>query len=550
MSLISSQIKDTILVDDYIYSIIKWNNNITINGQIYSDSIGHSIANISDRNMSFMLLKIDKETSDIIDLKPILYEFSATTYDVSTIKIKTNDRKTKLNILINYLGDNEDTSLIVSNSGMSEYYSAITNTYNGTTLIEQQIRFKIDSVQFRNTTSQNVVIYINSYDRPIENTIFHIGDYITLKNSLKFNGDHQIENIWIDTNSNIGAIYLTIPQTNYQIIDDDGNYINYQWFDSEIVLSEQSFYDLRTTILNYETTDTIEITDIIVNNNDDDFLLGRYRNFLGDYSCFLSGTTTNYIVQTHSSTSTETGPIISTMINDEFNNIYTFGQGTNFNGGTDIQVGIFSPINQTITKSSENLAIVSKFDPEGLVLWNTVIELSADSKFDRPKIIYSDSTIYMSFNFSGSVIISSETYSTGSNQIINSVGLKIDTNTGEILKSKFLSSTKYNSIRDIKVDDDYIYFIGKMEGENHFDLVTKFTNGETGYIMKTRKIDGIVVNVIDFYSDETIETNTIDIDDENIFISGSWSGNIYINNVIKYSADEEYFITNIKKNDL
>jgi len=554
MSLESSRFLDSILVNDYIYSIMEWNNHTEINGFDFSSDMGHVIANMSENNISLMLMKIDKTTSDIIDVKPILYEFSGSTNTgITNVKIDINYNKTKLNILINNICGNEDTVIIYGNSGLTNYYSGTTNTYNGTTYIEQEINYKVGYVQFSNSL-YNVIMYIQN--RPKPNTTLNIGDYVTLKNIGIFDGYHQIKDIWFDSNGNVGAIYLSISQSKYKIYDENGTLITYyQWRNiGEIIIDDKKIDKYSYNVTNYESSDTIEITSII-DSIDKTEILGRYKDYNGlsattDYSCFISGTTTKYIKQTPSSSSNKTGPIISELVKDEFENYYTFGQGSNFNGITDIQVGVFSPINPPIIKTNNNLAIISKFNKEGVVIWNNTITLSPDSIFDNPKILYSETELYLSFNFSGDVIISGKTYSTGSNQIINSVGFKINSNTGEIIKSKFLSSNIFNSIRDMKIYNEYIYFLGNMKGESHFDLITKFSKGDSGYIMKSRKKDGIIINIIDFYSDDTLNLKSLNLDDDNIFISGSYKGNIYINNEIKYSNDEEYFITNIKKNDL
>jgi len=549
----NSKILDSVVVDKYLYSVISWDNTININGNIFQSDMGHSIANISSNNKSLMLLKIEKETSNILDIKPILYEFSGSTNTgITDVEIGVNYNETKLNIIINNICNNEDTSLIYGNSGLTDYYSGLTNTYNGTSHIEQFISYKANYVQFTNNSSYNVEIYLQN--NPSANT-FIINEYITISNMDFFDGNHQIKNIDYDLNGDIVSLSFSIPQSKYNIYDEYGEIIKYyNWKDkAEIILDNQTFERFGYNVINYESTDTINITSM-VDIEDNKIILGRYKNYVGldveqDYANFISGLTTKYIKQTHSSTSTETGPIISEIIYDEEDNIYTFGLGTNFNGITDIQVGDFSPLNQPIVKTSDGVAIISKSTSEGDILWNTTITLSPGSIFDNPKIVYVDLEIYVTFNFSGSVVIGDKTYSTQP-QIINSVGFKIETKTGTILRSKFLSSNSYNSIRDVRLDDKYIYFLGIMRGESKFDLITKFANSSSGYILKARKKDGVIINIIDFYSDDILDLKSLNIDDENIYISGSYKGNIYINGKIKYSDTLEYFITNIKKNDL
>ena len=549
-----SRVLDSIIVNDYIYSIVQWNNRAEYNEVIYYSDTGTTIP--------LSLLKVDKDDFSIIDFKHILYEFSATTYDISNIKnvkMRTNKTQTKINILINTFCDNDDTTVFVSNPDKSEYYSGITNTYNGTTLIEQEIRYLVGYVQFRNIETHNVVIHLSN--RPPSGTCFNIGEFITLKDMDIFNGRHEIKSIWIDGDGNVGALYLTLPQTKYPTHDESNNTITYRNWEqkAEIILDDQHFDKLRLRVTNYESTDTIEITDIDDNSisfEENNTILARYKNFIGldtntDYVdvLFTSGLSYKYITQVHSSTSTETGPIISELISDEFNNLYTFGLGTNFDGVTEIQVGDFSPINPPIIKASDRLAIISKFDENKNTIWTNSFTLSPGSIFDNPILVYSDNEIYMTFNFSGTVIISDETYTTPLN-IINSIGFKVNVETGEIMRTKFLSSNIYNSVKDICIDEDYIYMVGEFKGESHFDLNTIFSNGAGGYLMKARKLDGLIINVIDFYTDDELNISGVNIDNENIYISGSWSGNIYINDIIRTSQFEDFFITNIKKNDI
>jgi hypothetical protein len=47
-----------------------------------------------------------------------------------------------------------------------------------------------------------------------------------------------------------------------------------------------------------------------------------------------------------------------------------------------------------------------------------------------------------------------------------------------------------------------------------------------------------------------LKLNSITNDTQNIFISGAWCGNIYINGKIKNSQVSDFFITNIKKNEI
>ena len=569
-SVSSSTLMDSILVEDYLYSVIKWDNIIKINNNKYYSNNGNQIANISNNNISFLLLKIEKSTFNITSVKQLLYEFSGNTYDIPKIKIKTDKNKTKINILVNTFFNNEDVSVIYANSGLTrtstytgDYYSGITHTYNGTTLIEQDIRYLVNYVQFENLVNNNFLVHISKREKL--DTIFIINEYITLKNMEEFDGRYKINDIYFDISGNC-ILYLTLPSipTKYPVYDSLGNLNNYYEWENigEIVLDDQTIDKLPYEVTLFESLDTINITDIIEDESHSKTILCRYKDvdFLQVYSDYanvlLKYNTFNdlqyqsnavYITELSSSTSANYGPIISELVEDENNNLYSFGLATNFDDLTEIQVGDFSPFNPPIIKTDDVILVITKFTPNRNTIWNKTINLTPGSIFSNPKLLYSDNYLYLSFSFIGSLTILEETYISNT---LNSIFIKIDIENSDIKYSKFLSSTKLNNITDFVCDDDYIYIIGKIKGESKFDNLYLFENGDSGYYLKMRKSDGLILNVYDFYSDDKLITKSILQDEKNIYISGSWRGNIYINDIIRYSYDEEFFITNIKKNDI
>lgn len=323
-------------------------------------------------------------------------------------------------------------------------------------------------------------------------------------------------------------------------------------------------------IIQYSANTTISFFDIEYDSLGNKYMLGRYYKESidivvdgqvlddeSDYVSILTKTDTNgdmiwnkKIMHTQVG-SNATGPIISDLEIDEKDNLYLFGDMTNFVGWCKVGVGDFSPINPDILQeANENNFVLSKFNKDGVTLWNTTITGDADTLFLQPTLRYDNKFLFITFNFTGTVIINSTTtYTTGSNQIINSIGCKVDVKTGEILRSKHLKSSKHNCITDLTTDEDNVYIIGEFKGEGIFDEYDLFSNGESGYVMKMKKT-GIIVNVFEIYADEKLVLNKINLDSENIYISGSWSGTLYINGKIKNTDHEEFFITNIKKNDI
>jgi len=325
-----------------------------------------------------------------------------------------------------------------------------------------------------------------------------------------------------------------------------------------------------TSVIQYSANTSISFFNNVYDSNHNKYMLGRYYHESPDlinvdnveldielnYTSILtksdSGNTMlwNKKIRHLTNPNATTGPIITQLEIDDNDNLYLFGNLTNYDGYVEIGVGDETPINKDIIKpNNENYSLISKINSDGITLWNKVFKASDNSLFLNPKIKYYDKFIYFSFNFSETIKIEDTTYSTESDQIINSICGKMN-NDGEIEYVKFLESNRNNNIVDFTVDEDYIYYLGEFKGEAFFDDYDLFSSGESGYIIKIRKIDGIIINIIEIYSDESLNLETIINDSETITISGSWSGNIYVDKFIKNTNHEEFFITNIKKKDI
>jgi len=397
---------------------------------------------------------------------------------------------------------------------------------------------------------------------------------------LKNNKDDIKKTISIDylfdsTNSNIDRIKLNKNKNDINFLVnhyDDNSNLNIICLEYNInnSVNNGNATDLYTytekddtlNLINYSSNSTITFTDI---NFIDEYkyMIGMYKspifvdNVMLDtesgVTSILTKSDTNMLwnkkIKHTSSPESSTGPIISELVIDDNNNIYLFGLLTNSINTIDVSnMDINEIINPIINKkSSENIIIITKTNDDGVVIWRKQIIGNSDSLFLNQKISYNDDLI-ISFNFSNNIIINGKTYSTQSNQIINSIIAKIDTD-GNFIWIKHLESEKYITNIDFSVDNDYIYCLGNFKGEAILDNIKLFQGDlESGYIIKIRKNDGLILNNINIYSDDLL-LNSIRNDNDNIFISGVWSGNIYFNGNIKNSIVSDFFITNIKKKE-
>ena len=385
--------------------------------------------------------------------------------------------------------------------------------------------------------------------------------------------EHRIDNIQMRFDENKLSILITHfdNRNEKKVIIKPINIL--KTTDSNNNGSDLLVYDTSASTWNvtqYSADTSITLTDIVYDDKHNKYMLGRYYvetvdiNVDGiildnenDYSTILTKTNSGGTVEWSRTIlqlngNAITGPIVSELEIDDKDNLYLFGLITNYDGYTDIQVGDFSPINNVISKSNhENWLLLSKFNSDGTTLWNTLFKGSDNSLLLDTKIKYDEDSIYFSFNFSESVELNSAvTYTTKNAQTINSVIGKVDRLTGELLFSKRLKSTINNILNDFTLDENYIYSICEFKGEAMLDNYNIFSNGENGYILKIRKSDGVFINLREVFCDGKLVLDKINNDVENIIVFGSWSGNIYIDSNIKYSENEDFFITNIKKNDI
>jgi hypothetical protein len=390
--------------------------------------------------------------------------------------------------------------------------------------------------------------------------------------------------IFMSTNNRIDNIKLSKNDNNLNFLvnhygDNDNLYIkNSDYNINETIINSENSTDLYSynenndtlNLKTYISEDTITFTDMLYIDNNK-YMLGRYHQSAAspinvdgelldtepDFTSILcksddnSNMLWNRKIKHDIGRDNAKGPLISTMTKDDVDHIYMFGLSTNYTGATHIiNLETNAIINPKINKkSTENISIITKVDDDK-VIWRKLIIGTTDTLFLNHKIKYIDNNIIISFNFSKSIIIDGKTYTTSSNQIINSIVAKLDLD-GNYIWVKHIKSNKYVSIISYTLDNDYIYCLGNFKGEANFDDIDLFYSGlESGYIMKMRINDGLILNIINVYSDGTLRLNNITNDNDNLFISGTWSGNIYFNGKIKNSTYSDFFITNIKKNEI
>jgi len=455
-----SNVWDTIIINDSIYSIIEWCDKILMSGTTYYTG-DYSTLDI-ENNKSFMLL--ESKAGELNKIIPFYYEWFDSDRRIDNIKLRS-DLDNNINLMITHFDNRDDKNLTFPT------ISATTEeSNNGSDLIFFDLSANtIDIIQYS------------------ANTTISFTDIISDSNNYKYM---------------LGRYYQETPDP----INVDGTELDYE--------------------LNYAS---------IITKTD------------------LSGDMVwNKKIRHLTNPNATTGPIITKLEIDEKDNLYVFGCVSNFDGYVEVGVSDFTTINPNILKANnENWSMVSKLNSDGVSLWNTIFKGSDESLFLNHTLRYDDKFIYYTFNFSEIVDINSSiTYTTNSSQIINTTCGKIDIETGEVTCSKFLSSTKHNCVSDFIIDDEYIYMLGEFKGEANFDDYTLFSNGESGYVMKMRKSDGVILNIVEIYSDEKLVLKSINSDSENIYVAGSWSGNIYVAGKIRQSDNEEFFITNIKKNDI
>jgi len=398
---------------------------------------------------------------------------------------------------------------------------------------------------------KNNVIKNISIDYLFETSISRI-DHIKLiknNNDIKFLVNHY------DDNSDLHIISL-----DYNINETINN---------ENATDLYNYNEINDTLSlkSYISDNTITFTDMLYIDNHK-YMLGRYQqdttiNIDGQDLDMESGFTSilcksdlnedllwNRKIKHSTESDITTGPIINTMTKDNENNLYLFGLLTNRLGTTNVtNLEIDEIINPIINKlSTQTISIITKTN-DIKVIWRRLIYGTNDSLLLNHKIEYSNDSVIISFNFSDSITIGNQTFTTQSKQIINTIIAKLDLN-GNYIWIKHIKSNKYISIIDYTVDNDYIYCLGNFKGEANFDNIDLFYSGlESGYIIKMRINDGLILNNINIYSDDILKLNSITNDNKNIFISGAWTGNIYFNGKIKNSLYSDFFITNIKKNE-
>ena len=405
----------------------------------------------------------------------------------------------------------------------------------------------------KNIIKKNISIIYNFYSDNVR---------IDNINMIKNNNDIIFLTNHYDDNYNLNIIC-----TEYSINETLNN--NNNITDLYIYNEKNNTLNLKT----YTSNDTITLTDILYIDNNK-YMLGRYHqtssliNIDGQYLDIESGFTSilcksdinsNLLwyrkIKHTSESDITTGPIIYNMINDQHSYIYTFGLLTNKKESTDVtNLEINEISNPIINKTAnEKILIITKLTDKD-VIWRKLIKGTNNSLFLKYRIKHNIENkkdfIIISFNFSDNINIDNNVYNTKSKDFINSIIAKIDTN-GNFIWIKHIKSKRYTSIIDYTIDDDYIYCLGEFKENIKLDNNYIFHNNlENGYIIKIRKYDGLILNIINIESDKKLILNSITNDNKNIYVSGTWSGNIYFNGKIKNSINNDFFITNIKKNEI
>jgi hypothetical protein len=232
------------------------------------------------------------------------------------------------------------------------------------------------------------------------------------------------------------------------------------------------------------------------------------------------------------------GPIIEKITIDKMNNTYIFGELTNYTGNVNILISDESLINKTFEKTDKRIIVLSKLDVNLQTQFTNLFEFDTNSIFTNPIIKCdwneNDDSTYFSFNFSKSVSINNITYTTDNYKTLNTIYGKINNKSGEFIFVKHLVSSIYVETIDFDIDGDYMYLLAKYNNDIILDGDILRTSGvDNGFIIKTNKTYGKIITKEYFYSDEKLDLMKVNADYDLIYLSGSWSGNIYINRNIK-----------------
>jgi len=329
--------------------------------------------------------------------------------------------------------------------------------------------------------------------------------------------------------------------TDYIKYNDENNTLDLITYMSAITFTDMKFIDNDKYMIGHYNQNTTIIVD------------GSPLDIEPDFSSVLTKTRNTLkwkkqIKHVSGGDSTK-GPIITELEKDESGNFYIFGNlTTNINSITVLNIEN-TLINPNIQKINNTLILTKTSETE--VLWRILIEgSSSTSLLLNPQIRQDNNKLYFSFNFSGSITIGNNYFSTNSEQIINTIYGSMSNN-GEILWLKQIKTEQYVSCFDFCIDDKYIYSVGKYKGNVFFDdFKLNSLNFDAGYVIKIKKSSGTILNTINIYSDDKLNVNSISQDFSNIFVSGTWKGNIYFNGKIKSTTYSDFFITNIKKNKI
>jgi len=567
-----SKTYDTIIIDDIMYMIGEWGNTLVIDQTYNTDDVVNTYA---DNIRSLILIKIQDE--EIVDSIPIYYEWESPDYRIDTVFLG-KDKNDNLVISIKHFDDllhksitiNTSHSIIDSNINVGGLVATTNSNINsnGTDVITiNNINSEIDYMFFNKyNPSQNHVVL--SQVRPLD--YFDVGQHINLEQDY-LSGDYRINDIILDSNGNIEKLVLNISKylilaMNYPFESNN----TYKLYGGNIKHREPIDFDMAIFSIKQHTSHhAFSVSDIAYNIDNEEVILARYQQLVHLIS--IDGTLlstevdiSNVVIKNNNQQKIVKtikhfppvdpmfGPIIDKIAIDKSDNIYLFGVLTNYPGNINVLIGDEDLYNKPINKTeNQKLIILSKMDKDLVTKYTILFNFDTDSLFTKP-IIKCDwdgnsKFTYFSFNFSKKVIIAGIEYTTKDIKIVNSIYGKIDNLTGEVVYINQIKSTIHSEIIDFDVDGNYLYILANYGSNVSLGNTELRANGiDNAFIIKVNKVNGNIITKENFYSDEKLDLMRVNADFDKVYLSGSWSGNIYINRNIKNSVDEGFFVTIIE----
>lgn len=234
---------------------------------------------------------------------------------------------------------------------------------------------------------------------------------------------------------------------------------------------------------------------------------------------------------------------------------------------SDIGAGTitFTPTWINPVVSDYNSVLIHKLDNEGRTKWASLVS-TPDGAVNGTKIIVSDA-VYVAGSFSGKLSAingTGDAFGAISPNNTNIFLLKLDLN-GNFLPFN-LAGPEANvypiltigsigvtdTVMDLKLGGDYLYLLGQFDGTTQVGSFTLVSNGNTqSYVAKIDKNTGAILSVKSLMASDTLLALTLDLDAENIYVSGTIKGQVIMagnNYNILSNPDTAFFVWNLKNN--